>query len=272
MHENSIWKAIAVVIALAGEVHQNDVCQIPNKNWSSLTDIGHNLIPGTKAPSWCNRFMTLFKQTSNIILHPVAVFLLGLRKTVWSKQCELDSWRHKHVLLFQPSCAPVFLQASSIPDICLSSTWTTHSPLFPPSPPSPYLSVFCLLLQSHVKACLTYACQKNILQRQDEKRGETGEGGGLPDKGNDDTHKHTPQQIMTPTSSHCMGQSGSLKVSDWSSILSSDGLSAGGRFLWEPANTKIYVIRMLACVCVCGVSPFPISWTLTSGYPWISNQ
>ncbi|TNN37828.1 hypothetical protein EYF80_051999 [Liparis tanakae] len=58
---------------------------------------------------------------------------------------------------------------------------------------------------SHMKACLTYACQRNILHHED-KRGEKRGGSRITTM---NTHTHT--RTHTRTSSHCMGQSGSLK-------------------------------------------------------------
>lgn len=149
----------------------------------------------------------------------------------------------EHVLLLRPSCVSVLLRASSIPDICLSSTWTTpftsslahsfllHNP--------PHLSIVRLTLQSHMKACLTYACQRNILQHEDEKS----RGWGFQIRPMN-TYKHTLLHIHihinTPTSSHCMGQRGSLKVRDWSLLFSSGCLSVTVSFLWGPASTHNY--------------------------------
>lgn len=58
------------------------------------------------------------------------------------------------------------------------------------------------------------------------------------------TYKHTllhiHLHINTPTSSHCMGQRGSLKVRDWSLLFSSGCLSVSDSFLWGPASTHKY--------------------------------
>lgn len=67
----------------------------------------------------------------------------------------------------------------------------------------------------------------------------------LPDKTNEHT-KNTHRHIITPTSSHCMGQSGSLKVREWSLVFSSGCLSAADSVLRESAKHTD-----LSCVYVC---------------------
>lgn len=84
----------------------------------------------------------------------------------------------------------------------------------------------------------------------------------LPDKTNEHTQTHT--YTITPTSSHCMGQSGSLKVRDWSLLFSSDCLSVANCLLWEPASTQMHHAYICVCVWVC----FFLFWTLTSGSLW----
>lgn len=114
-------------------------------------------------------------------------------------------------------------------------------------PPSLFFSLICqppsifrLSLQSHMKAYLTYACQRNILHHED--RGERER--RLPDEPGEHTQTHTC--TITPTSSHCMGQSGSLKMRYWSLFLSSGGLSVEDSLLWEPASTQTHHV----CMCM----------------------
>ncbi len=144
-------------------------------------------------------------------------------------------------------CVSVLCRASSIPDICLSSTWTTpftSSLSFLPHnlPTSLYpLSLSPVTHESLPDLCLS---EEHPSPWGQELRGERGGFQIRPMNTHENTH------TITPTSSHCIGQSGSLKVRDWSLLLSSGCLSVADSLFGEPARTQIHHVCMCVCMCV----------------------
>lgn len=157
----------------------------------------------------------------------------GIHQHILVEQCEQDSAEG----MSWSCCSPVLRPCCSEPHQSPTSVSVQHGqPLSPPHsrrlhnlPAS--LCLPSLSLQSHMKACLTYACQRNILHHEDkcweEKENEPTE----------NTHTNT----ITPTSSHCKGQSGSSKVRNWSLLFSFSCLPVADSLLREPANTQSHV-------------------------------
>ena len=77
-------------------------------------------------------------------------------------------------------CSPIVCQCYSEPHQSQTSVSVQHgqppSPLLSsPSLPMRSSSLYLLSPSPHMKACLTYACQGNILQHEDENRRERGD-------------------------------------------------------------------------------------------------
>lgn len=90
-----------------------------------------------------------------------------------------------------------------------------------------------------MKACLSYACQVNILHQQEKSEQRTGV---HMNPVNTKTHKRS----LSSTSSHCMGQNGSLKVSGWSLLFFFGCLLVVYALFWDPANRAIMSLWMRA--------------------------
>lgn len=162
---------------------------------------------------------------------------------VSSKQDEQDSaeW-----MSMSCCCSPVVCQCCSEPHQSLTSVSVQHGQ--PPSPPLslalssstiPPISLSSVSLSSHTwKPAWLMPVRGTSFNMKMRKVGV-----GLPDKTNEHiqhTLLHIHLHINTPTSSHCMGQRGSLKVRDWSLLFSSGCLSVSDSFLWGPASTHKY--------------------------------
>lgn len=167
----------------------------------------------------------------------------------------------------RPSCCcsahtsiRVLLRASSIPDICLGSTrsisFTSSS-----SPPPLSLALCNLATSLHLPSLTSYTWKRAWLVPVSGASLTIRTLAALS-RGERRRFRETHTFSVTPTSSHCMGQSGSLKVRHRSLLFSSGCLSAGGSLLQEPANTETYQaclhVRLFTVVC----------WTLTRGSPW----
>lgn len=190
--------------------------------------------------------------------HTGSLVLLVFTNTHWSNSVNkalLKGWACLVAAQLCVSVAPSLINPQHL------SQFNTDNPLhlltLPVSIISLPLSIFCLSLQSHMKACLTYACQRNILHHEDKSWEEKEKANWLMSPLKTHTNTHTQLHPPVPTARARVGHR------RWGA-----GHSYSLPAAWQLQTLSfgnLQTHRPIMCLCV---DTFFLSWTMIPGSPW----